>query len=814
MLRTPCHEFYYRYQNCPALWFLSGSVPQLLAILLYLVVSTSPIGRGLDSGRGPRVFTVKDSIEISHIVNSPAWDVDQYPPIGPVFSPDRKYFFLITQKGEFDTNSIQSTIWLFEEELVLKYLSNPALQQPAPKALVTMTASSNLPVISDARWMADSSRITFLGKNNSPYQQLFIFDLTTEHSNAITRDDLYVSAYDIRDSTLAYTTLTIPQLVDARNVEDMVGKSIYSLLFPNPWHLEDLADTDLWACPNTLHIERGGHEVPLSLTMDGKPLHLFLPTLSLSVDQKTLITLAPVQKIPPKWAGYRPAFDAEAFRLRPTNKWAVSEDNTWKAVTYVVIDLETGHLSPLLDAPLARSLLFFNMPTKVIWSTDGHRVLLSNTFLPLDYTRNEAERTERSKAPAIAIVDIINHDIQPITYQRNIDLKEKVSAHVSDIRWSETRDEVYLYYVSDPDSKPLSIYKTFHLNSGTAPQVHNIETCGESADAFEVWVHQSLNQPPIVLGHLCGSARNSPLWDPNTQLLGIDQGRAAVYKWHDKGGNLWSGILVLPPKYRPGVRYPLVIQTHGYSPEEYFADGEFTTGSGGRALAAKGIIVLQMDMPMKHFRSIQDGPFETGGLESAIAQLTVNGMVDQSRVGVVGFSYTCFHVLYALTHRPKLFSAATITDGNNMSYMSYVLSADAGSGLQELSEATNGGRPFGNGLLSWARAAPGFNLDKVQAPLLIMSLERGDLLAQWEIYGGLRILNKPVDAMWLRRMNAPHNLIKPADRYISQQGTVDWFDFWLNGHADTDPSKAEQYARWNRLRPLLTKKRRSQSGAN
>jgi hypothetical protein len=30
---------------------------------------------------------------------------------------------------------------------------------------------------------------------------------------------------------------------------------------------------------------------------------------------------------------------------------------------------------------------------------------------------------------------------------------------------------------------------------------------------------------------------------------------------------------------------------------------------------------------------------------------------------------------------------------------------------------------------------------------------------------------------------------------VSQQGIVDWFAFWLKGEEDSDPAKAEQYAR-------------------
>jgi len=47
-----------------------------------------------------------------------------------------------------------------------------------------------------------------------------------------------------------------------------------------------------------------------------------------------------------------------------------------------------------------------------------------------------------------------------------------------------------------------------------------------------------------------------------------------------------------------------------------------------------------------------------------------------------------------------------------------------------------------------------------------------------------------------------HPLTNPAQRLVSQGGTVDWFDFWLNGHEDPDPAKAEQYARWRELKKL------------
>ena len=61
-----------------------------------------------------------------------------------------------------------------------------------------------------------------------------------------------------------------------------------------------------------------------------------------------------------------------------------------------------------------------------------------------------------------------------------------------------------------------------------------------------------------------------------------------------------------------------------------------------------------------------------------------------------------------------------------------------------------------------ARISSGFNLDRVQTPLLISCLEKGTLVATWDIYGGLRTLGKPVDMIWLKNEDAPHVLVQPS----------------------------------------------------
>jgi hypothetical protein len=62
--------------------------------------------------------------------------------------------------------------------------------------------------------------------------------------------------------------------------------------------------------------------------------------------------------------------------------------------------------------------------------------------------------------------------------------------------------------------------------------------------------------------------------------------------------------------------------------------------------------------------------------------------------------------------------------------------------------------------------------------------------------------------LWWWKENTPHILVQPAQRYVSQQSAIDWFDFWLNDHEDPDDKKAEQYSRWRELRKLHTEEGR------
>ena len=749
---------------------------------------------------GLRTFTIRDSIEISYFVNPTFWSVNHDRPTAPIVSPDRRWLLVITQRGVLSSNRLESTIWVLDRQAVSDFLSNKSVVCPEPRAIATFQAISSNPVISDVRWLAGSRRIAFLAKEDGRYPQLFVVDSATEDLKRITNGDQYVSAYDISGDTIAYATLDLEKTPESQpDLLPVTGQSIWALL----WRDRPIGDRDdglLLNIPNKLHVLRNGRELSTSFTMDARPLNLFYPVLALSPDRESLITIAPFHNIPSEWTAYQPRHGYEFLKLTPDNKALFEEENDWKPSVVVRVDLRSGVATPLLDAPAGRSLALVFAPTKVIWSADSQSVLISNIFLPLQNAHSSGDAA-RAAAPAVAIIDVATHGIQLIAYLEQPAGNTVANRQLSDITWDQKKNQVEFVYASSPDNVPIAFHETYRLAPAGWVKVET--PSGVSPHDVELSVDQNLNQPPILAGHSPNAAQVPLVWDPNPQLKSIALGKASLYQWKDNGGNFRTGILVLPADYVRGKRYPLVLQTHGYEPKKFFVDGTYTTGSGGRALAGRGIIVLQMDQPETHLNTPQEGPFQTDGFSSAIEHLAADGLVDPDRVGVIGFSFTVYHVLYAITHKPDLFAVAAITDGNDLSYWLYLTWTDIPY-AQQWAENTNGGvKPFGKeGLLRWAESAPGFNLDRVKTPLMISCLEKGTLVTTWDIYGGLRTLNKPVELQWLRREDAPHVLVQPRHRYLSQEGAVDWFDFWLNGHEDPDPAKGDQYARWRELRKL------------
>jgi hypothetical protein len=193
--------------------------------------------------------------------------------------------------------------------------------------------------------------------------------------------------------------------------------------------------------------------------------------------------------------------------------------------------------------------------------------------------------------------------------------------------------------------------------------------------------------------------------------------------------------------------------------------------------------------------------------DDAVSLLDEQGLVDASKVGIIGYSRTGWQVEFDLVHARTRYAAATAADNVQFSLSDYFLYPWLAPAIEQM----YGGPPMGDSLANWRRYSISFNLDKVHTPLLMEAMGYGvhddvesatplNLAIRYEIYNGLRRLEKPVELYYYP--NEQHTPEAPKARLASLQRNIDWYRFWLLRREDLDPSKVAQYERWRVLRKL------------
>lgn len=312
-----------------------------------------------------------------------------------------------------------------------------------------------------------------------------------------------------------------------------------------------------------------------------------------------------------------------------------------------------------------------------------------------------------------------------------------------------------------------------------------------------------MNAPPRIVAIDHNGGRKAVLRDLNPQFRDLAFAKVEEISWKNPLGREEIGGLYWPVGYIAGRKYPLVIQTHGWIPGQFWMDGPWTTAFAAQPLAGKGFFVLQMgeDSAQRLTDTPEEAPSAVAAYESAIDYLDGRGLIDRNFVGIIGFSRTCYYVTHMLAFSKYRIAAAVIADGVDVDYFQYFASSNADPAQSAEVQALNGGAPFGGALSAWTKRVSAFHMDQVHTPLRIQALSGpGALLQEWNWFSGLYELGKPVEMVYLP--NGAHILEKPWERMVSQQGDVDWFCFWLKGEEDPDPAKAGQYKRWRELRGL------------
>jgi dipeptidyl aminopeptidase/acylaminoacyl peptidase len=788
--------------NRPPTFSYAGFIQVTLVLAGWLAFAATSVAAAHD-------LTVRDTIEFQRFILPNPVGAQQMRLSSELFSPDGHYFVVVTQRGDLASNKLEATIWLFDMSVVGSRLNGSEVIPVQPRPLgrfsgVSTERETNSNMIKNLHWSSGSRQLTFLAHDGGVDWHLYLADILTGKLQKLTPDDQNVTNYETTHGVTLYTVLPAWHPENTGRAVVVTGRTLLPLLFPGEL-LPDAANADeLWVLRDgkTAPVLDRKTQTSVRVNDNGNA-----STLSLSPDGRRAIVNVAVDGVPAEWEDYVPGYFLDRLHRSSPGMLGIELANSVPE-QYAVVDLDSGELRPL-DAPLGRSLGYsgadMSGQDNVMWSRDGKQALVTNTFLPLKGA-SDTVRKLRLQGPAVAHYDGSSHQWTYVAPSKeSTSLKPDKQWALSYVEWDESKDEVVLHYSQKgPAPEIYRLQKTGWVFVGRAHSgdSRTRQPAASTATPVVISIKQDLNVPPALFAALDESGPPREIWDPNPHFKDFTLSDATVIRWKDSQGREVKGVLLKPPSYLQGRRYPLVVEPRMYFEHRFLLDGTYPTAAAARVMAAAGIIVLQADEPFSVFET-DPGWFSEGMLaaldsdEAAIDQLIAEGLVDEARIGIFGFSRTCWNALYALTRSPKRYAAATIANGLVYGYTQYILGVGDHQ-FEEQYQSYYGRLPFGDGLQNWLTKNPVFNLDKVITPLRIETHSPANLQQDWETYAGLRLLGKPVDLIMLP--TATHEVSMPADVLESQQGDVDWFRFWLQDHEDPDPAKAAQYERWRALR--------------
>jgi len=754
-------------------------------------------------GQGSRTLSVRDDIEMTHFVD-PSEHIAN---AAAKFSPDQQYFAVISERGVLKTNMVEDSLWIFDTAKVLGELRSSRLTQSVGSVPVVTITAANSPVICDLEWL-DSSHLAFRSQKRLGGFQLMKVSVKTRAITPISANNQNIGMFgtsDVRNGNAIYTTLSplVNRAIEAQMQHQSVnvgtGHSLEELLHLSEDGGLSAGETydwrELWAVIRGKRFQV--HAKPFA-----EPFHIsatiYSRGVTLSPDGRFTLVALPVVSVPEKWSAYSIHKGQALFsRFKPGTQDLNVRETGLLVYQFVLIDLRKQTGEPLLDAPIGASGGYHHPRLEAVWSPDGRNIVLVNTYLPLIGENS-------IKKPCIAVVNISTKKavcLTPIASNDGEEHHERFTS-ITGLQFDSTRSLHLTYYsVSDSSSRILACQET-----------RDRWTCTDSGSAavnrgapLQVTVQQSLNDPPKLIATDQLSRRMTVLLDPNAALRKLNLGKASEYYWSDSFGRRFVGGLVMPPDYVARIRYPLVIQTHGFIKNEFISSGGLTTAFAARPLAAAGMIVLQVDdqqCTVNYQSSSEESACAIGAYESAAEKLVAEGLVDRDRIGIIGFSQTCIYVLKALVTSRLHFAAATISDGDTGGYLNFLTTVGdwAGDQVLNLDVARIGAPPVGDGLETWIKKSAVFNMDKMSTPLRVEAVGSSGILVEWEPYAILRYLRKPTDLILIDY--GTHPLSNPNERLASQGGNVDWFRFWLKDKDVSGPNKSEPYKRWGKLRKL------------
>jgi dipeptidyl aminopeptidase/acylaminoacyl peptidase len=279
---------------------------------------------------------------------------------------------------------------------------------------------------------------------------------------------------------------------------------------------------------------------------------------------------------------------------------------------------------------------------------------------------------------------------------------------------------------------------------------------------------------------------DAPEWKPrrmtnfNREVASRQMGRVESVVWPGPDGFEMTGVLIYPPGYHEGRKYPLVLNIHG-GPGITSTEGFSPVG---QIFAAQGWLVFQPNYRGSNnqgeaFQSAfvndtGDGPGRD--IMSGFELLTGRGIVDESRIAVSGWSMGGFMTVWLTAHYDGWAAAvagAPVTDW----FDQY-----AASDQNTLFGFALGGSPWLNdNAENYRRQSPISHAHRIRTPTLILSTtgdERVPVSNSYKLFHALK--DNGVEVKFVAYPVSGHF---PFDPVHTQDVYHRWID-WIDRHFD------------------------------
>jgi len=269
------------------------------------------------------------------------------------------------------------------------------------------------------------------------------------------------------------------------------------------------------------------------------------------------------------------------------------------------------------------------------------------------------------------------------------------------------------------------------------------------------------------------------LTDHNKSLLDSLE-LATVEGFDSRGadGVLVGSMLLKPPGFRPGVKYPTIAHVHGGP----VAQDGYEFDSTSQALAAKGYLVVNPNYrgSTGHGRDFSRaiyadwGNLEIIDIHTVMDNLVEQGLADPDRLGIGGWSYGGINTNFAIATDTRF--AAAVSGAAASNYL-------AGYGTDQYI------RQYENEIgLPWESVEPYLKMsypflhaDRIKTPTMFMCGEKDfnvPLLNSEQMYQALRSLNVPTQLVIYPGQN--HGLSKPSYNQDYLARIIDWYGRYLD----------------------------------